>query len=316
MAAPPSIENENGGSAIHRTIRKVAASAAVLVCVVFAAGGARDSSSGTSLGITSLRLGGDDGSGDVSAFSRAGFGIDAKTAVNDDESITSSLDKMLHPPKKPKPAWQGGEVMGKDGQTYASIPSDIMDKFKRARTQSPSADTGGEHRNSHIVASSPVASPAVSPAVYSLSRHAAAHSSASDSQQPPAWALAEARKMQQQAAQGAAHAFPADSVAWVATAPAAAPSLDTYDEYKAEYEASLHEGSIQHAAPAAGDSETQTQAADAPASKETVAQLARLQQQIEMQTSERNQEVSGLMKEMKALTGPIYPSCVHAEVLS
>jgi hypothetical protein len=64
-----------------------------------------------------LNLGGYGGLGDQSAFAPAGTGMDSKTSIADDQSIISNLRNMLHPPRpKPKPAWQGDEMVGKDGQ--------------------------------------------------------------------------------------------------------------------------------------------------------------------------------------------------------
>ena len=135
----------------HRAAAALVA-AGVLAAVLLATGG---QGGRVGLGMQSLRLGGMDGSGDTSVFAPAGWGMDSKTAVADDESITSSIEHMLHPPKpKPRPAV---EVEGKDGQTYASIPADIMAKFAHARmaAAAPAAASGGPGERGSTVDSSP-----------------------------------------------------------------------------------------------------------------------------------------------------------------
>ena len=141
-----------------------------------------------------LNLGGYGGLGDNSAFSPVGGGMDHMTAIHDNEDIVSSLQKMLHPPKpKPKPAWEprSGTVEF-DGQEYATIPSDIMARFKQARA---GLQTGGS--------TSAFASPGFMSAAAATPPSQAAVASASPapspSAKPPAWVVAEAKKLQQQA---------------------------------------------------------------------------------------------------------------------
>ena len=141
-----------------------------------------------------LNLGGYGGLGDNSAFSPVGGGMDHMTAIHDNEDIVSSLQKMLHPPKpKPKPAWEprSGTVEF-DGQEYATIPSDIMARFKQARA---GLQTGGS--TSAFASPGFTSAAAVKPP--SQAAVASASPAPSPSAKPPAWVVAEAKKLQQQA---------------------------------------------------------------------------------------------------------------------
>ena len=196
---------------------------------------------------------------------------------------------MNHPPApKPKPMFHAGPVEGKDGQFYADIPANIMAKFKQAR-MSPASNP--------ITPTSSAASTAAAARVES----AAADSSPSSSSQPPAWVKAEAKKLQEEAVHANGHVQQTTSApAQVTKAP---PVADTYDAYKAEYEASLQrrKTGTNNSAPAATSGAATTTMTESK--EQTASEIAHLQQQIALQTQERNQQVSGLMDAMNQLTG-------------
>ena len=328
-----------------RTAAVAGASALVVAALLLAGGG---HGARVSLGIQSLRLVGLDGSGDISAFAPAGDGMDSKTAVDDDESITSSIEKALHPPKpRAKPAF---EVVGKDGQTYASIPADIMAKFAQARMGSASSAGASQPHQNAPTKPTPRRRAMVTP-----SAPAAASSS-----QPPAWVVAEAEKLRAESEHGATQggqvyavsapaaaapkavavsALDADKdalqrsidelqqkyLAPAAAAPAKAAfaqqmaadeaeagpkasDVDTYDTYKAEYEAAMRKRDSRADAPAATSGDTKTVVSAQPSSeqaRETRAEaeeISKLQQQIALQTQQRDDQVAKLMHSMQLLT--------------
>ena len=221
-----------------RTAAVAGASALVVAALLLAGGG---HGARVSLGIQSLRLGGLDGSGDISAFAPAGDGMDSKTAVDDDESITSSIEKALHPPKpKAKPAF---EVVGKDGQTYASIPADIMAKFAQARMGSASSAGASQPHQNAPTKPTPRRRATVTPDALA----------AASSSQPPAWVVAEAEKLRAEAEHGATQE--AGGQVYAVSAPAAAApkavAVSALDADKDALQRSIDELQQKYLAPAA-----------------------------------------------------------------
>ena len=230
-----------------------------------------------------------DGSGDQSAFAPAGYGMDAQTAVDDGESITSSVEKMLHPPKPKLRPVLSGVVVGKDGQKYDSIPADIMSKFRQAR-KGALGDSAAPSR-----------APTGALAPRSTADKPPAAQTPEASANPPAWVLAEAKKLQ---AKATANGGMMDAAAPKASATSTRPVADTYDQYKAEYEAALKARARPTAAVARGGAtRTEIDASSSGVSvKQTAQELGRLQARVARQQDERQDELEHLASDVKALT--------------
>ena len=232
-----------------------------------------------------------DGSGDQSAFAPAGYGMDAQTAVDDGESITSSVEKMLHPPKPKLRPVLSGVVVGKDGQKYDSIPADIMAKFRQARK--------GALGDSSSAA--PNRAPPRALEKRSTAEKPPAAQTPEASANPPAWVLAEAKKLQ---AKATADGGMVEAAAPEASATSKRPVADTYDQYKAEYEAALKARARPTAAVARGGAtRTEIDASSSGVSvKQTAQELGRLQARAARQQDERQDELEHLASDVKALT--------------
>jgi len=281
-------------SAAPRGAAAAAGCVLLVVCVAWSgAPGGRAVLGTREARLQQLNLGGYDGSGDQSAFAPAGYGMDAQTAVDDDESITSSVEKMLHPPKPKLKPVQSGVVEGKDGQRYDSIPAGIMAKFRQARMEASDGGPGPAVSNAVADKQSP-----------DTSARRTSHASADSSGKPPAWVLAEAEKLQAAAATEQATAVTRREVApAVQRSQSTTHSLDTYEQYKAEYEASLKAKALAPTAVARrGATRTEVVAARSGGVKETAAELGRLQERVARQQDEREDELQHLASDVQALT--------------